>query len=89
LFAEIISDQLGWELTGNTFDWLTKIPIEFAKRKIIFTDTKAAKFYPEIKFIKPAYAKMFPAKYMRQEHSTTYLMYIRNIQNWFKMTLLH
>ncbi len=62
LFAEIISDQLGWELSGNTFDWLTKIPIEFTKRNIIFTNTKDAKFYPERKFIKPADAKMFPAK---------------------------
>jgi hypothetical protein len=62
LFAEIISQQLGWTLLGNPFDWLTKIPIEFTKRKIIFTTTGQAKFYPERKFIKPADAKMFPAK---------------------------
>lgn len=62
LFAEIISQQLGWSLIGNSFDWLTKIPIEFTKRKIIFTTTGEAKFYPEKKFIKPADAKMFPAQ---------------------------
>lgn len=60
-FCEIISQQLNWNLIGNSFDWLAKVPIKYTKRKIDFMPLKEARRYKEKKFIKPADEKVFPA----------------------------
>lgn len=62
LFAEILSEQLGWTLIGNSFDWLAKVPFKYTKRVVKFMTVDQARFYGKTKFIKPADEKVFQAK---------------------------
>jgi len=62
MFCEVISQQMGWKLKANPFDWLAKVPIQFTKRKIEFMTLGDAKKITERKFIKPADDKCFDAK---------------------------
>ena len=61
-FCEVISQQMGWKLIGNTFDWLAKVPRKYTKRQIDFMPLKEARLYNQKKFIKPADDKVFPAQ---------------------------
>lgn len=60
-FCEVIAQQMGWTLKGNSFDWLAKLPQKYLKRKVEFMTLDAAKKLQETKFIKPADDKVFPA----------------------------
>lgn len=61
-FCEVISQQMGWTLHQNSFDWLAKLPKEYTKRQVDFMTLGEAKLLKETKFIKPADDKVFPAK---------------------------
>jgi hypothetical protein len=61
-FCEVIAQQMNWKLRANSFDWLAKVPQEFLKRKVEFMTVREAKQIREVKFIKPADDKCFPAK---------------------------
>lgn len=61
-FCEVISQQMGWKLHQNSFDWLAKIPKEYLKRQVDFMSLKEAKKIEVRKFIKPADDKCFDAK---------------------------
>jgi hypothetical protein len=60
-FCEVISQQMGWTLVANPFDWLAKLPPEYLKRKVDFMTLGEAKRLTETKFIKPADDKVFLA----------------------------
>jgi hypothetical protein len=60
-FCEVISQQMGWTLKANQFDWLAKLPQTYLKRKVDFMTLGEAKRLTEIKFIKPADDKVFLA----------------------------
>lgn len=60
-FCEVISQQMGWTLIANPFDWLAKLPPEYLKRKVDFMTLGEAKKLTETKFIKPADDKVFRA----------------------------
>lgn len=60
-FCEVISQQMGWTLKANPFDWLARVPEKFLKRKVDFMTLGEAKRLTEIKFIKPADDKCFLA----------------------------
>ena len=62
LFCEVISQQMGWKLKANPFDWLTKIPKKYLKRQVDFMTLAEAKKIGVRKFIKPADDKCFDAK---------------------------
>lgn len=61
-FCEVISQQMNWTLRGNSFDWLTKLPEKYLKRKVEFMTLGEARQIKERKFIKPADDKCFDAK---------------------------
>lgn len=61
-FCEVISQQMGWRLRANSFDWLSKVHPFFLKRKVEFMTLGEAKLLQETKFIKPADDKVFEAK---------------------------
>jgi len=62
LFCEVISQQMGWKLKANPFDWLTKVPKRYLRRQINFMTLAEAKKIDVRKFIKPADDKCFDAK---------------------------
>lgn len=62
IFCEVISQQMNWKLKANSFDWLTKVPKKYLKRKVEFMTLGEAKKIVERKFIKPADDKCFDAK---------------------------
>lgn len=53
---------MGWKLTLNPFDWLSRLPYECLGRKVEFMTLGEAKELPETRFIKPADDKVFDAK---------------------------
>lgn len=61
-FCEVISQQMGWTLKQNSFDWLSKVHPDYLKRKVDFMTLGQAKLITERKFIKPADDKCFDAK---------------------------
>lgn len=63
-FCEVISQQMNWLLTQNSFDWLANIPKEYLKRDVSFALLSAVRNMPfdKLKFIKPADDKCFDAK---------------------------
>jgi ATP-grasp domain, R2K clade family 3 len=61
-FCEVIAQQMGWALKGNSFDWLAKIPYHFMGRQVDFMTLGEAKKITGLKFIKPADDKCFDAK---------------------------
>lgn len=61
-FCEVIAQQMGWQLKQNSFDWLAKVPQDFLKRRVEFMTLREAKLIKEVKFIKPADDKCFPAQ---------------------------
>lgn len=64
LFCEVISEQMNWKLKALPFNWLSKVPLEFLKRKVKFMTLAEAKIHNKYysKFIKPADDKCFDAK---------------------------
>ena len=60
-FGEVISQQMGWKLRQNSFDWLAKVPFKYLKRRVDFMTLGEAKKLTERKFIKPADDKCFDA----------------------------
>lgn len=61
-FCEVIAQQMNWKLRGNSLDWLARVPQDFLKRRVEFMTLREAKLIKEVKFIKPADDKVFPAK---------------------------
>ncbi len=61
IFCEVIAQQMGWELKCNTFDWLSRVPEEYLRRKVEFMTLGEAKKLTKRRFIKPADDKVFPA----------------------------
>ncbi|HVI39147.1 MAG TPA: ATP-grasp domain-containing protein [Anaerovoracaceae bacterium] len=61
-FCEVIAQQMGWTLKGNSFDWLAKLPYNALGRKVDFMTLGEAEKLTERKFIKPADDKCFDAK---------------------------
>ena len=43
LFCEVIAQQMKWKLKQNPFDWLTKVPRKYLKRKVDFMTLAEAK----------------------------------------------
>ncbi len=61
-FCEIIAQQMNWKLKFNPLDWLSKIARQYLGRKVDFMPLQQAMNLSEVKFIKPADDKVFPAK---------------------------
>ena len=61
-FCEVVADQMGWKLTGNPNDWLTRIHPVHLRRRVQFMPLGDALRVKETKFIKPAYDKCFLAQ---------------------------
>lgn len=61
-FCEVIAQQMNWNLKQNSFDWLARVPQKFLKRKVDFMTLGEAKKIQDVRFIKPADDKVFPAK---------------------------
>lgn len=62
MFCEVIAQQMGWKLHQNSFNWLSKVPRHYLKRRVDFMTLQDAKKINERKFIKPADDKCFDAK---------------------------
>lgn len=54
MFCETVAEQMNWRLHRNQFDWITKLPIEYVNREIVFTSLREARKLKEKKFIKHA-----------------------------------
>ncbi len=62
LFAQAIAEQLSLALLRPPFDWLTRLPADYLKRKVWFAQLAAMRDYALPAFIKPADDKCFTAQ---------------------------
>lgn len=78
-FCEAIAQQMGWTLKSNSLDWLAKLPKEYVKRDIYFTNLAEARKITEKKFIKPADDKVFPAQVYENGSTLPQQDYLDNV----------
>lgn len=62
LFAYHIANELGIALIEPTDDWLTRVPLIYLRREIIFTTLSDAYVLKYPAFVKPANEKAFPPR---------------------------
>jgi hypothetical protein len=61
LFAATVADQIAISLLEPPLDWVARIPTDYTKRSIEFTDLASARTVAEKRFFKPADDKAFVA----------------------------